>query len=235
MLKWKRSQSKYGETPVPETPYQKAKQEVDNRLGSALVRGKNWRMACFGSFGLSFLLAGGMIYQSAQASVQVHVVEIDANGGVKSVNPLQGKFEASDAQIASQLARFISNVRSVSIDPVVLRDNWLEAYGFATDQASLTLNNYARDNDPFSAIGERSVTVDVISIVRSSGDSFELRWRETEFARGATMRTETYTASLSIITQAPKDAQTLHRNPLGLYVHNLNWSKDLTTRAGDSQ
>ena len=235
MWKWKRNQSKYGQTPVPETPYQKAKQVVDNRHGSALVRGKNWRMACFGSFGLSFLLASGMIYQGAQASVQVHVVEIDADGGIKSVNPLQGKFEPSDAQIANQLARFISNVRSVSIDPVVLRDNWLEAYSFATDQASIALNDYARDNDPFSAVGERSVTVDVISIVRSSSGTFELRWRETEFARGAQMRAQTYTASLSIITQAPKDAQTLHRNPLGLYVHNLNWSKDLATASGVSQ
>ena len=234
MMKWKRSQSKYGHTPIPETPYQKAKQVVDNRLGSALVRGKNWRMACFGLLGLLFLMTGGMIYQGAQASVQVHVVEIGADGGVKSVNPLQGRFKPSDAQIANQLARFITNVRSVSIDPVVLRENWLEAYSFATDQASITLNTYALENDPFSAIGQRSVTVDVISIVRSSGDTFELRWRESEYARGAKMRAETYTASLSIITQAPKDAQTLHRNPLGLYVHNLNWSKDLNS-SGETQ
>ncbi len=50
---WKRSQSKYGTTPIPETPYQKAKQVVDNRLGSALVRGKNWRLAFFGQTMLS--------------------------------------------------------------------------------------------------------------------------------------------------------------------------------------
>jgi len=41
---WKRSQSSYGKTPVPDTPYQRAKQVVDDRLGSALVRGKNWRL-----------------------------------------------------------------------------------------------------------------------------------------------------------------------------------------------
>jgi len=109
----------------------------------------------------------------------------------------------------------------VSIDPVVLRENWLSAYNYATDQAALTLNTYANENDPFADIGQRSVTVDVTSIVRSSEDSFEIRWREKSFRGGALLDAQTYTASLSIITKAPTDAETLHRNPLGLYIHGL--------------
>ncbi len=232
---WKRSQSKYGHTPIPETPYQKARQVVDERHGSALVRCKNWRLAFFGSLIPSVMLAGGMIYQSAQASIVPWVVEVDETGGVKAIGPAQEHFKPTDAQIAHQLARFITNVRSVSIDPVVLRQNWLEAYSYTTNQASITLNSYAQENDPFTNIGERSVTVDVLSVVRSSDDSFEIRWRETEFARGVEMGAQTFTASLRVINQAPEDAETLHRNPLGLYIHGLNWSKDLTTNIGASQ
>ena len=224
---WKRNQNKYGNTPVPETPYQKAQQIVDNRMGSALVRAKNWRLAFFGQTALCALLAGGFIWQGAQASITPYVIEVDDRGGVKAVGPAQNSFEPSDAQIANQLARFIKNVRSVSIDPVVLRDNWLDAYSYATDKAALTLNTYANENDPFVDIGQRSVTVDVISIVRSSEDSFEVRWRETNFRNGAQLGSQTFTASLAIITKPPTDAQTLHRNPLGLYVHGLNWSQDL--------
>ena len=224
---WKRNQNKYGTTPVPETPYQKAQQIVDNRMGSALVRAKNWRLAFFGQTVLCALLAGGFIWQGAQASITPYVIEVDDRGGVKAVGPAQNSFEPSDAQIANQLARFIKNVRSVSIDPVVLRDNWLDAYSYATDKAALTLNTYANENDPFVDIGQRSVTVDVISIVRSSEDSFEVRWRETNFRNGAQLGSQTFTASLAIITKPPTDAQTLHRNPLGLYVHGLNWSQDL--------
>ena len=224
---WKRNQNKYGTTPVPETPYQKAQQIVDNRMGSALVRAKNWRLAFFGQTVLCALLAGGFIWQGAQASITPYVIEVDDRGGVKAVGPAQNSFEPSDAQIANQLARFIKNVRSVSIDPVVLRDNWLDAYSYATDKAALTLNTYANENDPFIDIGQRSVTVDVISIVRSSEDSFEVRWRETNFRNGAQLGSQTFTASLAIITKPPTDAQTLHRNPLGLYVHGLNWSQDL--------
>ncbi len=128
--------------------------------------------------------------------VTPYVVEVDTNGSVRAIGPATENFIPSDAQITHQLADFISNVRSVSIDPVVLRQNWLEAYSFATDQAAITLNAYATENDPFADIGQRSVTVDVASIVRSSNDSFEIRWRETSYRGGALIGVENFTAVL---------------------------------------
>jgi len=228
-MKWKRASNKFGKTPVPVTPYQKAGQVEDRRLGRANARGNRWCLAFCGAMGLAGLSTSGLIYQSAQASIVPWVVEVDETGAVKASGPAQNNFKPSDAQIAHQLARFISNVRSVSIDPVVLRENWLSAYNYATDQAALTLNTYANENDPFADIGQRSVTVDVTSIVRSSEDSFEIRWREKSFRGGVLLGAQTYTASLAIITTPPTDAETLHRNPLGLYVHGLNWSQDLQT------
>ena len=233
-MKWKRASNRFGKTPVPVTPYQKAGQIEDRRLGRANARGNRWCLAFCAAMGLAALSTSGLIYQSAQASIVPWVVEVDETGAVKASGPAETNFKPSDAQIAHQLARFISNVRSVSIDPVVLRENWLSAYNFATDQAALTLNTYANENDPFADIGKRSVTVDITSIVRSSDDSFEVRWREKSFRGGAHLTTQTFTASLSIITIPPTDAETLHRNPLGLYVHGLHWSKDLNA-TGASQ
>ena len=233
-MKWKRASNRFGKTPVPVTPYQKAGQIEDRRLGRANARGNRWCLAFCAAMGLAALSTSGLIYQSAQASIVPWVVEVDETGAVKASGPAETNFKPSDAQIAHQLARFISNVRSVSIDPVVLRENWLSAYNFATDQAALTLNTYANENDPFADIGQRSVTVDVNSIVRSSDDSFEVRWREKSFRGGAHLTTQTFTASLSIITIPPTDAETLHRNPLGLYIHGLHWSKDLNA-TGASQ
>ena len=233
-MKWKRASNRFGKTPVPVTPYQKAGQIEDRRLGRANARGNRWCLAFCAAMGLAALSTSGLIYQSAQASIVPWVVEVDETGAVKASGPAKTNFKPSDAQIAHQLARFITNVRSVSIDPVVLRENWLSAYNFATDQAALTLNTYANENDPFADIGQRSVTVDITSIVRSSDDSFEVRWREKSFRGGAHLTTQTFTASLSIITIAPTDAETLHRNPLGLYIHGLHWSKDLNA-TGASQ
>jgi len=99
---WKRSQSSYGKTPVPDTPYQRAKQVVDDRLGSALVRGKNWRVAFFGQTALCAILAAGFVWQGSQATIMPYVIELDANAGVKSVSPLQGGYQMHKSLVSSQ-------------------------------------------------------------------------------------------------------------------------------------
>ena len=212
---------------MPTTPYQRAAQAWDDRIGSARVQAKNWRLIALVLAAMSFLLAGGLIWRSTQSFVTPYVVELSTDGAVRAVGPALEAYEPSDAQIAFHLAAFIRNTRSVSIDPIVVRQNWLNAYAYATDRVAATLNEYAREHDPFSDVGRRSVTVDVTSVVRSSDDSFTVRWRETAFRNGAELSRETWTATLSVITDSPRDADSLHANPLGLYVHGRNWAKDL--------
>ena len=227
MLSFKRHQDAYGSTNVPVTPYQKAAQVWDERIGSARVQARNWRIAALLSLLLSIILTAGLIWRSSMSIVTPYVIEITDDGAARAVAPAMAGYEPTDAQIAYHLAAFIKNVRSISIDPVIVRQNWLKAYDYTTDRAALTLNEYARVNDPFADIGRRSVAVDVTSVVRSSDDSFEIRWRQNTFENGQAAGSENFTASLKIIISTPTDAETLHKNPLGVYVHGVNWSKDL--------
>ena len=224
---FKRSTTAYGDTPEPVTPYQKAAQVWDGRIGSARVQARNWRFMAFGCLALAIGLSGGVIWQAGRSTITPYVVEIDTLGQTRAVGPAIAAYEPTDAQIAYHLARFIENVRSLSIDPIVVRQNWLRAYDYATDLAANTLNDHARENDPFSRVGQRTVTVEVTSIVRSSGDSFDIRWREQSFENGTLANTIRYTAVLSIVLQPPRTEEALRKNPLGIYVHALNWSRDL--------
>ena len=224
---WKRQGNAYGETPEPVTPYQRAAQAWDDRIGSARVQAKNWRIAALIALGMSAILAAGLVWRSTQSYVTPYVVELTTDGTVRAVGPADVTYEPTDAQIAYHLAGFIQNTRSVSIDPIIVRQNWMQAYAYATDKAAAILNTYAQENDPFAEIGKRSVSLNVTSVVRASDDSFTVRWRETAFRNGAETGRENWTATLSVITDPPRDAETLHRNPLGLYVHGINWSKDL--------
>jgi type IV secretion system protein VirB5 len=225
---WKRTQNTYGDTPEPVTPYQRAAQAWDDRIGSARVQARNWRYAALLALGMCLILSGGLVWRSTQSFVTPYVVELSTDGAVRAVGPAKDAYEPTDAQIAYHLASFIQNTRSVSIDPIIVRQNWMDAYAYATDRAATTLNAYAQDNDPFDDIGQRSVSVDIVSVVRASDDSFNVRWRETAYRNGAEISRENWTATLSIISDRPRDAETLHLNPLGLYVHGINWSKDLS-------
>lgn len=232
-MRFKRSSTSYGQSPFPETPYQKAGQVWDERIGSARVQAKNWRLMALGCLGLCFATSGALVWRSMQSTVTPYVVEVDETGAARAVAPATERYRPSDAQIAHHLANFIEHVRGLSVDPVVVRENWLKAYDFVTDRAATTLNEYAQANDPFAEVGRRSRTVDIVSVVRVSDDSFQARWIEKTYENGALMKAERYTGLFSIITQPPRDAQTLRANPLGLYVHSLNWGQDLVT--GDAQ
>lgn len=218
---------RYGETPEPVTPYQKAAQVWDERLGSARVQAANWRLAALLATSLSALLGLTVLLIIGRSSVVPYVVEVDRLGEVRAVGPAIEAYRPSDAQIAHFLARFIENVRSLSVDPVIVRNNWLHAYDFVTDRGALALNEYAREADPFTKIGARTATTEVTSVVRASNDSFEIRWKESTYENGAVAKTERFTGVVSVILKSPSNVETLRKNPLGLYVHSLNWSRDL--------
>ena len=223
---FKRSAVHYGKTPEPVTPYQKAAQVWDERIGAARVQATNWRLMALGCLGLSFALGGGLIWATTQSRIIPYVVEVASTGDVRDVGPALEPYTPSDAQIAYHLADFITHVRSLSVDPIVVRQNWLKAYDYATDRAAKTLNEFARETDPFGKLGERTVSVDVTSVVRASSDSFEMRWIERAYQNGALEQTTRFTAVLSLIIESPRDVTALKKNPLGLYVHDLNWSQD---------
>ena len=224
---FKRRLQRYGRTPEPVTPYQRAGQLWDERIGSARVQARNWRLMAFGCLILSVGLAAGLVWQSARSRVTPYVVEVDRLGEVQAVAPAITPYQPSDAQIAWYLARFITDVRALSIDPVLVRRNWLEAYAFATDRAAVFLNEFARSNDPFKAIGDRSVSVDVTSVVRASDTSFQVKWTEQVYRQGSLALTEHWTAIFTTTVETPRTADVLRKNPLGLYVTGIAWSREL--------
>jgi type IV secretion system protein VirB5 len=224
---FRRSSVRYGTTPEPETPYQRAGQVWDERIGSARVQAKNWRLAFFGMLVLSGGLSGGLIWLSTRGTVTPWVVEIDKFGQAQAIAPATADYRPSDPQIAWHLARFVQEVRSIPADPIVLRQNWLDAYNYVTDKGALALNDYARAADPFSKIGKTQTAVDVSSVIRASDDSFRVAWTERRYVDDALVSTERWSAILTVTIQSQTDADRLKQNPLGVYIHALNWSKEL--------
>ena len=151
-MRFKRPQVRYADTPQPATPYQAAGQVWDERIGSPRVQAKNWRLMAFGCLTLALLMAGGLVWRSAQSIVTPYVVEVDNAGQVRAVGEAATPYRPNDAQTAHHIARFIGLVRSLSIDPIVVRQSWLDAYDYTTDRGAAVLNDYARTNDPFARI-----------------------------------------------------------------------------------
>jgi type IV secretion system protein TrbF len=224
---FRRASVRYGRTPPSETPFHKASQVWDERIGSARAQARNWRLLAFGNLFLSATLVGAIIFQAARGSVTPWVVEIDKLGQAQAISPAVADYRPTDPQIAWHLARFIENVRAIPADPVIVRQNWLAAYDFVTDKGATALNNYARANDPFTKVGKLQVAVEISSVIRASNDSFRVAWVERRYENASLAATERWTAILSVVLDTPHDAERLRKNPLGVFVHAVNWSKEL--------
>lgn len=223
---FRRASLRYATTPEPVTPYQKAAQVWDERIGSARLQARNWRLMAMGCLALSAGLSAALVWQSARGSVVPYVVEVDTLGAAQAVAPAIADFRPTDPQIAWHLARFIENVRQLPADPVVLRQNWLRAYDFATDRGAVALNDHARRDDPFARVGDTQVSVEISSVIRASDSSFRIAWIERRYVGGQLAATERWTAILTVVIQPPRTAEGLRANPLGVFVHAINWSRE---------
>ncbi|WBU64772.1 conjugal transfer protein TrbF [Paracoccus aerodenitrificans] len=225
---FKRPATHYGKTPEPETPYQKAAQVWDERIGSARVQAKNWRLMAFGCLILSAGFATALVWQSVRGTVVPWVVQVDNLGQAQAVAPASADYRPSDPQIAFHLGRFIEEVRSIPADPIIVRQNWLRAYEFTTDRGAAALNDYARASEPFGKVGRQQIAVEVSSVIRASPDSFRVAWTERHYENGQLSTTERWTAILTLVIQTPRSAERLRANPLGIYVNAINWSREMS-------
>ena len=228
---FRRPIQRYGQTPAPETPYQRAGQLWDERIGSARVQARNWRLMAFGTLALSSAMSSGLIWQSLQSRVVPYVVEVDRLGEARAVSQAEADYQPTDPQIAYQLARFIENVRGVSLDPVLMRRNWLQAYDLASELGAIFLGEYAREREPFPRMVEQTASVQVTSVLRASTKSFQVKWTESEYERGSQTGSSRWTAILTIVTKVPRTADDLRRNPLGIYVDAIDWSREIESDA----
>ena len=126
------------------------------------------------------------------------------------------------------VARWITNLRTVVIDPVVQRKMVDEVYALASasSAASQTLTDWYQQNSPFSRLQKETVDVSIESIVQQSSKSYEVVWSESiHDLFGQLQGTHRYRAIVTVNTQEVTDPKQALINPLGLYVTNFSWGE----------
>jgi type IV secretion system protein TrbF len=85
----KSTSSRYSQSVEPQTPYQKAAQAWDERIGSARVQAKSWRLMAFSALVLSGGLAAALVWTQARGQIVPWIVEIDPRGQVQRLHTLR--------------------------------------------------------------------------------------------------------------------------------------------------
>jgi type IV secretory pathway TrbF-like protein len=214
-----------------DTPYRRARQEWDARMGSAVVAAKNWRLACFASLGLTLVSLGGMIFLGAKPKAVPHIIQIDAIGAPTYLGPVgqtASQYVPSDATIKYHLRRFLEDTRTLSTDAAVLKKNWLDAYNLVTPRGANMLSAYVSkpENDPFKRAANERVTTEVAAMVRVSADTWQIDWRETAWDKGGVPGpSAVWRGMFRVFIETPHTEDAMTKNPIGLYIDEFHWDK----------
>ena len=218
---------------IPETPFLRARQEWDTRMGDAVVRAKNWRLAFFSQAVFSALLLAAVIVQINKRQVIPILVGLDRERGEPTVlGPVdESKYQPGPLEVKYFLSQFIRFVRSVPSDSVVIKQNWLRAYSFLRKDAAGMLNELTNNNldSPLKKIGKVVVSVQPLSVVQiPEANSYQVRWQETVYSAQG-MKADEYTMLGTFVLEfePPGDEQTIQENPLGLFIKSFQWNREL--------
>jgi type IV secretion system protein VirB5 len=218
--------SVFNAPPESATPYQIAGRVWARRLGFARSQASNWRLAALGSTTLAAMLGLAFAVSTSRASVTPYIIATETDLAEPRIADVTiASHKLSDAEIAFLLTRLVKKLRSLSIDPVVVRANWLDAYAYLTGPAAQTLSDHARHASSLTRVGTRAVIVEVTYVVRASDDAFEIRWTEKTYEKGLILKTERFTG-VAATTFKAVTVEALKRNPLGLIVSAISWSHD---------
>ena len=225
MSDFDRSTPSYAAPPT-DTPYQRARQAWDERVGSARVQAASWRLAFFAVSLLAIVMGVALVVVLRQSRVVPYIVEVGASGGGGGVAPAPIRYEPTDAQIRYFLANFVELIGTVPIDPVVAKKDWLTAYGFLTENGARQLNAFAAGSDPLGRVGKERVEIHVRNSLRESDRSFQLTWNETVFdPNGTLLSRKERTGLFSVVVMTPRTEDEILRNPLGLYIDKFSISE----------
>lgn len=215
-------------------PYTMARQEWDERYGDLISRARNWRRIAFLSMSTTLVCVTGMVTIGYRSHTVPYVVALDDVGRAIPVVPAK-QVAVKDVRLQeATVARWITNLRTVVIDPVVQRKMVDEVYALASasSAASQALTDWYQHNSPFARLQKETADVSIESIVQQSPKSYEVVWTESiHDLYGQLQGTHRYRAIVTVNTQEVTDPKQALINPLGLYVTNVSWGEVVSSGA----
>jgi len=189
---------------------------------------KWWRgVIGIGILGLSFLnLVFFIIALSTQKTVPV-LINVMPTGEATYLGEVRQNASAQEvpeAAILYQVRKFITNLRSISTDAEVLYNNIDDCYYMVTGTYEPVMTRMLRSNSPFEQVGKIRRTLDIKSVLRTTGNSFQIDWKEISIDPSGSTRNKEMRA-LVTIKIIPADPSFIKKNPLGIFIDNCEWTE----------
>jgi type IV secretion system protein TrbF len=221
-----------------ENPYFNARRSWNDNLKSLAVERQTIILLALLALLVGLAGVGGIIYIGSQTKFVPHIIEVDKLGQPLAIGTAEGLNNANkQLVIRSRLASLVSDARMVTPDAQIQTDAIYRVYASITrtDPAMEKMNQWYNGTDkstPFVRAQKETVSVQIDSALPLSEETWQVDWTETTRDRQGieTKPPEKWRALITVYLVAPTPETTeeqLFKNPLGIYVKDFSWSKQL--------
>lgn len=208
--------------------YKAAQNEWDRRVGQVVVVATAWRNAALIFAAVAAILGGALAYYVSSVNSYVYVAEIQEGQVTKVVDISKNSYSPSMQVISYFLSDFVRKIYSISADVDVNKSNTTDVRAYLSDSVVKKVGVILTEMDALART--HTATVEVVSVVQVSKDSYQIRFAQTITDRRSGMvQKQKYIALVTVkrmdITKWPQSQ--IVRNPLGLVVTEFSISLEV--------
>lgn len=209
-----------------QTPYERAKNVWDERIGNARIQAYNWRRLAFFSIMVSLCSIAGNVYLGSQTKVIPYIVEVKQSGEssvLGTAASLQAKTQ--ERVVAYFLSRFVMLAREIPSDAVLIRNNMGKLFQLVTMQGKGLLAEKFKEINLLDEFKEKNRALEIASVLSISKDTFQVDWFEAEYDKqGQKISEHPMRGTFKVAMLEPSEQQ-IKENPLGIFVDYFSWTR----------
>lgn len=219
-----------------ESPYEMAKSQYEDRYGTEVKNSARLRRVCLSLIILCLVFGGCMAWQSTQNKVVPYIVQVDRHGYAVAIKSAEEGSVTSDKVVIATIGRIIMDFRTVVADPRAQERLIASVYACVAKNspAEQTINEYYRENNPYTLVKEGSVgkianinSITTFSSAKKAGSSWQVLWTEQTTQTGRVVEVATYRAIITIAISPVRELAQVISNPLGVYITEMHITKDM--------
>ncbi len=215
---------------------ERARAEYRDRYHDLAAARRSWQLVALFALVLDGLLSLGLLYQAARSRITPYVVEVDRLGHAAAFGPAADLRVPEERFYRYALSTWLVAARSVygPEDVEQQRRAANTAYAYVRGEAAQRLTAYYTGHNPLLLARERTVSLEVRSVLKTGGDGrggtfWELEWLEVHRGRGGnTLDRRLWRATARTVLDPPRTSDTVLQNPLGLYLVSFDWTQTAT-------
>ena len=211
-------------------PYLNVQRKWDDRYGTEVKEKKVWQIFSIVSLSLNIVLVAAVTYYGTRSQFIPYALKTTDSSPIIEVSRLDATSEIDPKIIASQLAQFVSDVRTVTTDGKLKKKMTERVYSMcsSTDGAiSLnTVQEWLKKNDPFEIAKVMNISVTVTSVMAlNSTNTYQIQWTETAIVNGLEREKINWTGLFEATKKNLTTWTEILNNPTGLVVKSISWSQ----------